>query len=127
MIRYPVFNIDVVNCNEELFSEMFFYNSVFYDYKDRRAYLRYYQGKRFVDINGNVYLLVGIEDNSNWLRTCLNLKRKYSMIFKPLNMKLSFQQVRQIYLNSLQGFESEEAKEKFVLHANSCNTLDELL
>jgi hypothetical protein len=126
-MKYPIFNISLTECDEELFSEMFFYNSIFYDFKNLNTYMRYYQGRHFVDVNGDVYLLIGLKDNSSWLRKRLKLKRKFNMIFKPTNQKLSFLEVKSIYLNNLQGFNSEEAKHKHVVHANNCKTLSELL
>lgn len=126
-MKYPIFNICITDCDEELFSEMFFYNSIFYDFENQNTYLSYYQGKEFVDVNGDVYLLVGLEDNSSWLRVRFKLKRKFNMILKPVNRQLSFLEVKNIYLKSLQGFKSEEAKEKHVVYANDCKTLGELL
>jgi hypothetical protein len=126
-MKYPIFNIGIIDCDEELFSEMFFYNPVFYDFENQNTYLKYYQGKEFVDVNGDVYLLVGLKDSSSWLRTRFKLKRKFNLIFKPVNRQLNFLEVKNIYLKSLQGFKSEEAKEKHIIHANNCKTLSELL
>ena len=127
-IKFPLFLIDQEPCDEFVFPNLFFYDRRFFDRKDLREYGRFYHNRKYVDINGNIYVSSGAEDKSNWIRKALGLYRKYYLIFEPLDVPLlNFEEVKSIYLSYLEGFKSNEAKIKHTDFANNCKTIKELL
>lgn len=126
-IKYPIFNIGIGVCEEIVFPNLFFHNSVFYDKKELIIYYQYFHDKEYVDVKGNVYKSVDAKDVSSWLRKRLPLQRKYNLVFEKLEKSMTFDTVKKEYLKCLNGFISDETRQKHIQFANNCNTIKDLL
>jgi hypothetical protein len=126
-MKYPIFNLGIGPCDEFFFPELFLYSPIFFDKKDLEVYLQYYHEKEYVDVSGEVYIAIGAKETSSWLRKMLNLKRKFHIEFEKVGKCLTFEEVKNIYIECLSGFKSNEAKAKHLELVDQSNTIEDLL
>lgn len=128
LMKYPLFMIDHDMVDEYFFPNLFRDTKVFFDKIDLKRYYKHYHERKFVDIDGNTYVSVGVTEVSSFLRKVLPLQRKYYFDFELIDSpKLTFEEVKSRYLFYLEGFNLDEAKMKHVDFANKCKTIEELL
>lgn len=122
-IQYPILNIGVGKCSEELFQELFRFDDIFLDSKGLATYDKLFANKEYVDLGGRVYKAIDIIEESNLLRSILPIKKKYRIKFQATGKTLSLQEVKKEYLSCIEGFECEESRNEAVTQAKNAKSI----
>lgn len=126
MMRFPIFNISILEWNDEVVDELTFENE-FYHSNDELFFDSYVLRHNYVDCNGVVYRVIGkVPINSLLWR--LFLQRKFKVYFEKTDERISVDDLRSFLMERIRELAwNEKIKDNWIGKLKEAKTIKELL